>query len=255
MNQALKTAIDNQGIVTFTLNRPEKHNALSADLIALFLEALENIKRSSTPRILILSAAGDTFCSGGDLKQMIAADDLYSAQLGNLMRELYLADIPTIARIHAPVFGGGVGLITCCDFAIASKNSFLALTELKLGLVPATISPYLISAVGPRRAKQMILSGEKITAEQALQADLLSKVVDSSHLDAEINRLCANLLYAGPQALRRTKKLVNELIDFDRVKEVDTANLLTEIRKTDEAKDGINAFFEKRFPKWVKPNG
>ena len=171
--------------------------------------------------------------------------------LAMLMQELYLCPIPTIARVHASAFGGGVGLICCCDYAIATPDCCLALTELKLGLIPATISPYLIAAIGPRHVKQLILCAENISAARAFQLGLLSKVVAAENLDKEIQKLYHLLLYASPQAIKQSKSLVNYIIDFEQIQKIDTANWLAEVQHTDEAKEGITAFFEKRKPNWA----
>lgn len=251
MTQVLTTKTDSNGIVTFTLNRPQYHNALNTDLISSLLNELKKIKQNSSTRVLILSASGNTFCSGGDLKQLLESNGEYSSMLAMLMQELYLCPIPTIARVHASAFGGGVGLICCCDYAIATPDCCLALTELKLGLIPATISPYLIAAIGPRQVKQLILCAEKITAGRAFQLGLLSKIVAAENLDKEMQKLCHSLLYAGPQAIKQCKNLVNHVIDFEQLQKIDTAKWLAEVQHTDEAKEGISAFFEKRKPNWA----
>jgi len=251
MKEVLATKTDTNGIVTFTLNRPKYHNALSTEIISSLLSELQKIRQSSSARVLILSATGSSFCSGGDLRQLLEFNDQYSSQLAMLMQELYLCPIPTIARVHASAFGGGVGLISCCDFAIATPDCCLALTELKLGLIPATISPYLIAAIGPRQAKQLLLCAEKITAGRAFQLGLLYKIVSADSLDKEVKKLCDSLLYAGPQAIQQSKKLVNHVIDFEQIQKINTAKWLAEVQNSDEAKEGITAFFEKRNPKWV----
>ena len=251
MSNFITTKTDSDGVITVTLNRPQNHNALSTELISSLHEELQKIKHSSSARVLILSATGSSFCSGGDLKQLLESNDQYSSQLEILMQELYLCPIPTVARVHASAFGGGVGLICCCDFAIATPDCCLALTELKLGLTPATISPYLIAAIGPRHAKQLFLCAEKITSGRAYQLGLLSKIVSVDNLDKEVKMLCNSLLYAGPQAIQKCKKLVNDMINFEQVLKIDTAKLLAEVQHSDEAKEGITAFFEKRNPNWA----
>ena len=251
MSNVISTKSDNNGVITITLNRPEYHNALNIELISSLHEELQKIKLSSSSQSLILSATGTTFCSGGDLKQLLEANNQYSSKLELLMQELYLCPIPTIARVHASAFGGGVGLICCCDYAIATPDSCLALTELKLGLIPATISPYIIAAIGPRQAKQLFLSSEKVTSGRAYQLGLFNKITSEENLDIEIKELCNSLLNAGPQAVSQCKKLVNHVIDFEQIQKIDTAKWLSEIQHTEEAKEGITAFFEKRKPNWV----
>ena len=251
MSNVINTKTDTNGVSTITLNRPQYHNALSTELLTSLLGELQKVKQSSSTRVLIISAAGSTFCSGGDLKQLTISNSQYSLQLENLMQELYLCPIPTVARVHSSAFGGGVGLICCCDFAIATPESCLALTELKLGLIPATISPYLIAAIGPRQAKQLFLCAEKITSGRAYQLGLLTKIVSKENLDFEINALCKSLLHSGPQAISKSKKLINEIINFEKIQKIDTAKWLKEVQQEDEAKEGITAFFEKRKPNWV----
>ena len=251
MSNVITTNTDTNGVITVTLNRPQYHNALNTELISSLHSELIKIKQSSTARVLILSAMGSTYCSGGDLKQLLELNDEYSSQLELLMKELYLCHIPTVARVHASAFGGGVGLICCCDYAIATPDCCLALTELKLGLIPATISPYLIAAIGPRHAKQLFLCAEKISSGRAFQLGLFSKIVSLDSLDQEVNELCKSLLYAGPQAIKQSKKLINHIINFEQLNKIDTAKWLANVQHSDEAKEGITAFFEKRNPNWV----
>ena len=251
MSNTITANTDKNGVITITLNRPEFHNSLSTDLISDLCKELQKIKKSSAARVLILAAAGKTFCSGGDLKQLMSSDNQYSLQLEQLMQELYLCPIPTIARVHASSYGGGVGLICSCDYAIATPDSCLALTELKLGLIPATICPYLVAAIGPRHAKQLVLNSEKITSGRAYQLGLFSKITSTEKLDSEITELCNSLLQAGPHAIKQIKKLVNQVIDFENLKKINTAKWLTKSQYSDEAQEGITAFFEKRNPSWV----
>ena len=251
MTEILTIKTDTTGIVNVTLNRPDYHNSLNTELITSLLDELQKIKHSPSARIFILSASGTTFCSGGDLRELQELNEDYASKLAMLMQELYLCPIPTIARVHASAYGGGVGLITCCDYAIATPGTCLALTELKLGLIPATICPYLVAAIGPKQTKQLILCAEKITSGRAFQLGLLSKIVSADNLDHEMNRLCDSLLKAGPEAIKQSKKLVDSIINIDQIQNIDTAKWLTEVQQSDEAIEGIASFFEKRNPNWV----
>ncbi len=241
------------GITTLTLNRTQRHNALDADLVSGLLNNLNDIQDDEDTRVLVLAAAGTSFCSGADLKQVQKTDDtddLFARQLQSLLKQLYSLPKATIARVNGLAYGGGVGLIACCDFAIAVEHAHMSFTELHLGLIPAVIAPYISTATGARRAKQLFLSGKRITASQALHLGLFTQVVPETELDHAVQTQAEALLKAGPCATAACKRLMAQLAMHDALQGIDTADEFTKIKKSAEAQEGISAFFEKRKPKW-----
>lgn len=249
-----------QGITTLTLNQPDRHNALSQEMIGAILEALTNIKQQPVSRVLILAANGKSFCSGADLvemRTMAQAGELanrnQAIDLATLMHDLYYSPIPSIARVNGSAFGGALGLIACCDFAVASKEVHFAFNELQLGLVPAVIAPYIINAMGPRKARQYFLSGERFSATQARDLNLIDQVVAPSLLDDTVMERANALLLAAPEASAECKRLIEHLTPFDAQMTDYTADLLAKFSVSTEGIEGLNAFFEKRKPKWMRP--
>jgi methylglutaconyl-CoA hydratase len=251
-----------QGITTLTLNQPDRHNALSQEMIDALLEALTNLKQQPVSRVLILAANGKSFCSGADLvemRTMAQVDELanrnQAIELATLMHNLYYSPIPSIVRVNGPAFGGALGLIACCDFAVASEEVHFAFTELQLGLVPAVIAPYIINAMGPRKARQYFLSGERFSATKACDLGLIDQFVAPSLLDDTIMARANALLLAAPGASAECKRLIEHLTPFDAQMTDYTADLLAKFSVSAEGIEGLNAFFEKRKPRWLHPAG
>lgn len=250
--------------LTLTLNRPESHNAFDAGLIADLSDAFAEIEASDA-RCLILTGAGHTFSAGANLNWMRAMaqasehdNKVDALALALCLRRLNSLPIPTIARVNGSAYGGGVGLLACCDIAIAVDTAKFTLSEVKLGLVPATISPYVIAAIGPRQARRYFLSAEIIEAPRALEIGLIHECVPDSMLDEHIERVVYWLGKAGPQALRHAKQLINDyshagtelqMQNQDR----DNATLIARLRVSAEGQEGIGAFLEKRPAKWIQP--
>lgn len=253
--------IDGAGPVgRLRLNRPELHNAFDAGLIAELTSALERLAADPAIRVVVLEAAGASFSAGADLNWMrgmaAASEDenrVDSLALARLMRTLDELPKPTVARVQGSAFGGGVGLVACCDIAIGVAGAKFGLTESKLGLLPAVISPYVIAAIGPRQARRWFATAEAFDADTALQVGLLHQVVDAELLDAAVQRQTELLLKAGPIAASSAKKLVRRVAAGGDGEAIDAANadLIARLRVSPEGQEGIGAFLEKRLPAWA----
>lgn len=256
---ALICRTESNGVAHLTLNRPEVHNAFNDALIAEMTSALDALERDTQVRAVILSGNGKSFSAGADLNWMQAmagyshAENLRDAEaLGDLMHRLDSLKKPTIALVQGPAFGGGVGLVACCDIAIAAQRASFCLSEVKLGLIPAVISPYVVAAMGPRAARRYFLTAERFSAEKAMALGLVHEVVADDGLDAAAESLIVELLAAGPIAVREAKDLI-AAVAF-RPPEAglrqDTAERIARIRASDEGREGLTAFLEKRPPNW-----
>lgn len=251
---------DRAGVRTLRLQRPALHNAFDARLIAELTAALEQAGRDPGVRVVVLAGAGASFSAGADLhwmRGMAAAsevDNRRDAQaLAQLMRTLDELPRPTLARVHGAAYGGGVGLVACCDIAIGSEQARFGLTESRLGLLPAVISPYVIAAIGPRQARRWFASAETFDAATAHAIGLLHEVVAADALDAAVERQVRQLLSAGPQAAAAAKVLVRDVAathDRDRL-DRDNAALIARLRVSAEGQEGLSAFLEKRAASWV----
>ena len=260
-NKAVSLTTDARGVATVTLLRAEKHNAFDDLMIAELLQLLDKVKSDENCRVLVLRAAGKSFSAGADLNWMRRMADYDQEQnlsdareLANLMKTLNRLTIPTIALVQGASFGGGVGLVACCDIAIASDNAIFCLSEVRLGLIPAVISPYVIAAIGERQARRYFLTAEKFCASKALSLGLVHKVVDAKSLDIQLGKMIEEILPGGPQAQKAAKELifrVNRSEPNDDLIE-ETVKGIAAIRATDEARQGLSAFLEKRRPKWVQ---
>jgi methylglutaconyl-CoA hydratase len=247
------------GIVT--LNNPDRHNAFDDTLIADLTAGLKSLDANEAVRVVVLSATGKSFSAGADLNWMKRMAEYSEEQnfrdaqgLAELMRTLHDCPKPTIARVHGPAFGGGVGLVACCDIAVGTQNAAFSLSEAKLGLIPAVISPYVIAAIGERAAHRYFLTAEKFDAAEAYRLGLLHElVVDDEALDEKINELCTALLLAGPCAIHEGKQLIaavaNTRIDAQLID--DTARRIARVRASAEGKEGVAAFLGKRKPHWI----
>ena len=258
--EALSVTIDRRGVCTLTLRRPERHNALDADLIGALLSQLQTLEHDPTVRVVILTGSGESFCSGGDLDWFTAlasqepgSHDDEIKNIAPLFQTLHGLSKPSIARIQGPAYGGGMGLIACCDLAIASDNARFALPELRLGLLPAMIAPYILQAIGLRETRRLALSAEAIGAEEALRIGLLHQVVKPSQLDRALDIHTERILKSAPTAIAEFKRLTASYSplphgDFDTVEA-----FLARLRGSPEAREGIAAFVEKRKPSWQVP--
>ena len=243
-----------------TLNRPEIRNAFDDTLIASLTRALRDLDTDASVRAVVLAGAGAAFCAGADLSWMKRMagygydQNLDDARaLAKMLKTLDRMAKPTLARVHGPAFAGGVGLVAACDIAIGTPGAKFCLSEAKLGLSPATISPYVVRAMGERMARRFFLSAEVFDANEAYRVGLLSGVSASENLDAGIDELLKHLTQGGPQALAKTKDLIRVVSSgsVDDAMIDDTAKRIAEIRVTAEGKEGIAAFLEKRKPTWT----
>lgn len=241
------------------LNRPELHNAFDAGLIASLDDALESLGADAAVRVVVLEGAGASFSAGADLNWMRgmasaseAANREDALALARLMRTLDELPKPTIARVHGAAFGGGVGLVACCDIAIGAPEARFGLTESKLGLLPAVISPYVIAAIGARQARRWFATAEIFEAAEALRIGLLHQVVANDQLDAAVQRQVDLLMKTGPVASATAKALVRRVAMAGEPAAIDDANvdLIARLRVSPEGQEGISAFLDKRKPGW-----
>lgn len=250
------------GIVT--LNNAEKHNAFDDTLIADLTRALKNLAENSDIRMVVLSAVGKSFSAGADLnwmKRMSAyseEENLRDAMaLGELMRTLHGLSKPTIARVQGAAYGGGVGLVACCDIAVGTHNASFSLSEVKLGLIPAVISPYVIAAIGERAAHRYFLTAERFDAAEGFRLGLLHELVASDDdMDEKINGICDALLQGGPLAHFEAKALISAVSNrpIDDAVIADTAKRIARVRASAEGKEGLSAFLDKRKSRWIVEN-
>jgi methylglutaconyl-CoA hydratase len=250
-------------VAIVTLNRPEVHNAFDETLIAELTEALRVLAADRDVRVVVLIGAGPSFCAGADLnwmKRMAAfspAQNLADAKaLARMLSTLNEMPQPTIARVHGAAFGGGVGIVACCDIAVAAHDATFALSEAKLGLIPAAISPYVIEAIGARAARRYFLTAERFPAAEAYRLGLLHDITPPVELDARVNELLGFLVTAGPKAQAEAKALIRAVAHrpINAAVIADTARRIARLRATPEAKEGVAAFLGKRRASWV-PRG
>jgi methylglutaconyl-CoA hydratase len=247
-------------VARLRMTRPQVHNAFDAGLVAGLTAALGEIATDANTRVLVLEAEGPSFSAGADLnwmRGMAAASEAEnradSLALARLMRTLDELPKPTVARVQGAAFGGGVGLVACCDIAIGAAEAKFGLTEARLGLLPAVISPYVIAAVGSRQARRWFASAETFDAAEALRIGLLHQVVPADALDAAVQRQIDLLLKAGPIASARAKQLVRDVAAHaDGAKhDADNAALIARLRVSPEGQEGLSAFLDKRKPNWT----
>ena len=249
------------GIAELTINRSEKHNSFDHPLIRELTLKLQDIENDTDIRVLILSAIGQSFSAGADLTWMkdIAGYTMYeniadASDLAELMVTLNRLPKPTIAKIQGPAYGGGTGLVACCDIAIASDNSHFCFSEVKLGLIPAIISPYIVAAIGKRHSRRYMLSAEDISAEKAVEIGLVHIVTTADDLHEKCMAFANRLLQNGPMAMTAIKKLIARVsyqpISEDLIQE--TTERIAEIRVSPEGKKGIAAFLNKSTPNWTE---
>lgn len=258
------TDIDARGVARVTLNRPSVHNAFDDALIAELTEIFEGLAKNDKVRAVVLASTGKSFSAGADLNWMKRMagysyeENLVDARgLGQMVRTLNDLPKPTIALVQGAAFGGGVGLVAACDIAIAAERAKFALTEVKLGIIPAVISPYVVEAIGPRWARRLFQTAERIDAAKACEIGLIHECVAEDELEAALGRVLADLLANGPEAMAAAKDLVfavaHKTADGGLVEE--TARRIAVQRATDEGREGISAFLEKREPSWRANKG
>ncbi len=248
------------GVVTLRLQRPEVHNALSLALIRELRHAFESMAADTTVRVLVLTGSGASFCAGGDLGWMreIAAQNraqriAESSELASMLALLNELPCPVIARVNGPAYGGGVGLLSCVDIAIADEQAKFALTEVRLGLIPATISPYVLARIGEPAARRWVLNGSRFDCAEACRIGLLARSLPASELDAAVEQQVQAFLQCAPGAVASAKRLLQFVNTHDMAtNRTRTPEFLADTWETDEARAGIAAFLEKSAPPWRK---
>jgi methylglutaconyl-CoA hydratase len=250
-----------RGCTTVWLNRPDKHNAFHEGVIAELTRCFEQLSVDPAVRMIVLAGRGRSFCAGADLEwmQRQAGADYDSnisgaRRMAIMLRTIAQTPKPTVARVHGGAFGGGLGLVCVCDMAIATPQASFGTTEVRLGLTPSTISPYVLSAIGERAARRYFLSGERFDATEALRIGLIHQLTDTTTLDSQLASLLDALRQSGPQAQAHCKELMGLLRGRDPVEPLvleQTARSIAEVRSGEEAREGIAAFFAKRKPNWT----
>jgi methylglutaconyl-CoA hydratase len=249
-----------EAVALVALARPEVHNAFDDTLIAELTRVLEALDSDASVRAVVLLGHGRSFCAGADLnwmKKMAGfgrAENLADATaLAAMLKALQRLSKPTIARVHGSVFGGGVGLVACCDIAFAAHDATFSLSETKLGLIPATIGPYVVEAMGARHARRYFLSAERFTAAEAFRIGLVHDICPLDELDGRINELLGAVLAAGPRAQAEAKALIRAVAaqPIDDAVIADTAARIARVRGSPEGREGVAAFLEKRPAEWV----
>lgn len=243
-----------------TLARPDVRNAFDAQLISEITHALNALADDPALRVLVLAAQGNVFCAGADFHWMTSrkgvsldenVDD--ARRLFDMFHALYAFPRPTVARVQGSAFGGGAGLLACCDMVVMSDTAQLAFSEVRIGLVPATIAPFVVRRIGEGCARELFLSGAPVSAARALEVGLASRVVPAADLDAAVEESVKQLMQGGPQALAATKRLLSDLsaMPLTETREI-TTRLIAGQRVSDEGQEGMAAFLEKRRPAWTK---
>ena len=260
MNKVI-TQIDSRGIAQVTLNNPDKHNAFDDQMIIELTNAFNALAANANVRIMLLKSEGKSFSAGADLEWMKRMAS-YSYQqnlndaraLAAMLKALHQMPIPTIARVQGAAFGGAIGLISCCDIALASSNASFALSEVKIGLVPSTISPYVIAAIGERHAKRYFMTAERFDTNTALQISLVHEAVEEQFLDDKVEQLITAILSNGPEAVVAAKQLVfaisGKAIDSSLIEH--TCEVIAGIRVSAQGQEGLSAFLDKQKPHWLK---
>jgi methylglutaconyl-CoA hydratase len=250
------------GVGAIWLCRPEVRNAFDDILIGELADAIAVAACDSAVRTLVIGGRGTAFCAGADLAWMRRTADLTAEKngadalkLAQMLRALYTCPKPTIARVQGDCFAGGVGLVSACDIAVAADSAVFCLSEVRIGLIPATIGPYVIRAIGARAASRYMLTGERFDALAAARISLVHSVVPAAELDAEVQRFAQALAAGGPSALEATKRLIDDLASpaIDEAVMRDTASRIATLRASPEGRAGVDALLRKARPPWSAP--
>jgi methylglutaconyl-CoA hydratase len=247
-------------VATVTLNRPDVRNAFNEFTIAELSLAFNELGRNEQVRAIVLAANGPAFCAGADLnwmKKMALYSHAENAEdagkLADMLRTIYLCPKPVVAKVQGDCYAGGMGLVAACDIAVATTAACFCLSEVKLGLIPATISPYVIKAMGENAARRYFLTAEKFSAQEAHRIGFVHDIVGAEALDAHVDAIVKALVTSSPNAVREAKVLVREVTGktVDSALMVDTAERIARIRASDEGREGVASFLEKRKPSWL----
>jgi len=243
-----------------TLGRPEVHNAFNAKMIEEMTEAVHRVKEDGAVRIVVLTGRGKSFCAGADLNWLreivgysFEQNLEESMALADVLFQLYVLPKPTIAMVNGAAIGGGTGFLSACDMAVAAEEAVFGLSEVKIGLVPAAISPYVLRKIGESKAREYFLTGKRISARKAQEIGLVNEVVPLEKLSESIDRLIENLLTSGPEAMAQCKELISRTSN-ERIEDIKefTANMIAGLRVSKEGQEGMASFLEKRKPNWIK---
>jgi len=259
MQQAVTYHVNAKNVAVVSLNRADKHNAFDDEMITTLTQLFKRAGNDDSVRALVLKGEGKSFSAGADLNWMKRMANYTQAQnhadamaLATMLKTLYQLPKPTIARVQGSAFGGAVGLIACCDIAIGSKLSKFCLSEVKIGLIPATISPYVIEAMGSRVCRRYFQTAEVFSARRARRLGLLSEAVTEDALDSTIEDILSHILKNGPSAVSQAKTLVQQVAGQPVTDALldETSHRIAQIRTSDEGQEGLSAFIEKRKPSW-----
>jgi methylglutaconyl-CoA hydratase len=251
-----------RGVETVTLNRPELRNAFNDEVIAELTAVFLEIGKRDEVRCVVLAGNGPAFCAGADLNWMkrmatyTRDENIEDASaLARLLEVIWRCPQPTIARVHGDTYAGGTGLVAVCDMAVAAEGAVFCLSEVKLGLIPATISPYVIRAMGPRAAHRYFLTAERFSAAEAHRIGFVHEVVKADALDAKVAEVAGALVQAGPQAIKACKKLLHDVAGHEITAGLvrRTVEGIADIRASDEGREGVQSFLGKRKPGWLLP--
>lgn len=248
------------GVATVTLDRPAVRNAFSDTMIGELTRAFVDVGRRADAKVIVLAASGKAFCAGADLNWMKRMSGYSDAEnradallLARMLKTIHDCPKPVVARVQGDVYAGGTGLVAACDIAVAAREAGFCLSETRLGLIPATIGPYVIRAMGERAARRYMLTAERFDAMEALRIGFVHEVVEADGLDAAVARHVAVLLANSSNAMDETKRLIRDVATapLDEALLEDTAGRIAAVRASDEGKEGIRSFLEKRKPAWV----
>lgn len=261
--ETIKLSVNAVGVARLTLSRPDIHNALNPQMFADLDAAITALDGDPAVRVVVLTGEGESFCAGGDFRWQQSQRNQSREEriragrpLAEVLRRLNSLSKPLIGRINGPAYGGGVGLISVCDIAVAVNTVRIALTEVRLGLVPATIAPYVAAKLGESNSRRVFLNAKPMTAEQALRYGLIHEVATPEKLDEAVDQEINQILSCAPGAIATTKKLVDFVLRHSHADNlIYTVDRLADFWETAEAQEGMQSFFEKRKPAWHKTHG
>lgn len=255
-----KLQIDNRGIATVTMNRPELHNAFNDEMISELINCFRELEINSSVRLVVLTGAGKSFCAGADLNWMKRMKDYSFAE--NLKDSDNLAELftvinkfkkPVIARMNGAALGGGAGLVACCDYVVAIDTALIGFTEVRLGLLPAVISPFVIAKIGESHARATFISGVRFGVQRAVSMGLVHQISSFDKLDEDLEVVVKEFLLAAPEASREAKHLIAEVLKAHTIEEARsfTCETISKVRSGKEGQEGMNALLEKRKASWL----
>ena len=260
MNTTTLTCERNGHVATVQLNRPDLRNAFNETSIAELADVFRTLGSDAEVRAIVLAAQGTAFCAGADLnwmKKMAAytheENRADAAQLAQMLHAIYTCPKPVVAKVQGDCYAGGMGLVAVCDIAVAAEEANFCLSEVRLGLIPATISPYVIRAMGENAARRYFLTAERFSATEAARIGFVHQVVKGGELDGAVGEIVKNLTNASPNAVREAKRLVREVggMPLTAALIADTAQCIADIRSSSEGREGVQSFLEKRKPNWL----